>query len=107
MQDKQRLDAYVQAAITGLLSRELKHEDETIHTVAYNFAKGMMDYVDAHRFDGWTDNNDGKLPVEAHVKVIVMFRNKVTSLNDNYSAGQWRWTLEGHPYDIIKWKLAE
>jgi hypothetical protein len=111
---QQRLDAYVQAAM-GALSGDIylltRAHISKGHEKIYNFAKGMMDYVDAHQAEvkpreaaeGWLSNT-GSMPVQEGVEVEVRFRG-----GEEYTdtAEAFYWDDTGGVGCITHWRVAQ
>lgn len=120
MTDKQRLDAYVQAAMAGFYANPLiateTHNSNHLMKFVWEVAKDMMDYVDAQEVEaepqadaeGWIKNT-GELPVESSTLVDVVFRNggKESDIRARYL----RWEIDNKDYDsefdIIKWRKVQ
>jgi hypothetical protein len=118
MNDKQRLDAYVLAAMTGMVGNVSLLSASTTeygYKQIYKFAKGMLDYVDEQSpqvqpeedAEGWILNT-GTKPENISSDIEIIFRDGQKYINANSS---WvRWSLDPmgqHIGDVIKWRKAQ
>lgn len=74
----------------------------------YNGASGVkqIGWADAADADGWIEWAGGECPVKGDVLIQGKLRNGEGWHMETRCAGEWDWSVDGHPGDIIAYRIT-